>query len=423
MWVVYIKYLLIKTLAFSFDNFVSRGKNFSKDFSLRFASTAISTISSKVIVIPLLAAILSNKDYGTMLTIVGIESIIALVLGNALYSVRMIMHADYAKNNIEGDFNLLAVGIVLFSGILCIPLLILFPELSQTDKILLIPYVMLSVALTYYSVYYAVFLKFKEGLYQSIVGTIGLLVGLFLTKVTHSWTLCYVCASAFGLIWIAIKTPVIHESYTITPLFNITFKKYWILAFATLLGGCLVYADRLLLYPIIGPTSVAIYMTAAYLGKSVAIIVGPVSGVLLSYFAQGSFNMTRKRLVLINIIALSVFLLLMIILVTCGKWAISIFFPSLYYKTAQYIVIASGASGISAVYQFISPIALKYVATKWQAIVQSIYAVIYIVIGIPVIRCHGIVGLCYLVLWLNIFQYVFYDYLCFKSIKNTKTCK
>ena len=99
-------------------------KRYTRDFTLRLSASVISTIVSKVLLLPVLALMFSEEEYGLMLTIIGIESLISLVFGNTLYTVRMIMHSEYEKWGLVGDFNILAIVTSSLAGILVIPVIL-----------------------------------------------------------------------------------------------------------------------------------------------------------------------------------------------------------------------------------------------------------------------------------------------------------
>ena len=108
-------------------------KRYTRDFTLRLSASVISTIVSKVLLLPVLALMFSEEEYGLMLTIIGIESLISLVFGNTLYTVRMIMHSEYEKWGLVGDFNILAIVTSSLAGILVIPVIFLFPDIALLD--------------------------------------------------------------------------------------------------------------------------------------------------------------------------------------------------------------------------------------------------------------------------------------------------
>lgn len=112
-------------------------KRYTRDFTLRLSASVISTIVSKVLLLPVLALMFSEEEYGLMLTIIGIESLISLVFGNTLYTVRMIMHSEYEKWGLVGDFNILAIVTSSLAGILVIPVIFLFPILHCLIKFFL----------------------------------------------------------------------------------------------------------------------------------------------------------------------------------------------------------------------------------------------------------------------------------------------
>lgn len=390
---------------------------FSKDFLLRFASVSITAVVGKVLVIPILASILTQEQFGSMMTLVGIESIISLVIGNSLYSVRLISNSYYKKNEQYGDFSFIAIIGILISGLLAIPLLFLFSELTSLDKGLLIPYVMLGTALSYYTVYYAVNMRFKEGLIYSIVAVIGLLIGLLFSSFTNSWIICYISSYCVSLSWIAITTPIIKEKVVVTKFFRMTIRKYSLVGIATLLSSALVYIDRLVLYPMIGASTVATYIAASYFGKSISIIVSPISSVMLSYYSQDSYKMDLKKLFAMNLVSIGALLMIVVLIATIGDVITKLFFPTLIEAATPYIFVASFSSGIAAITQLIIPIALKYAKLQWQTFLQLFYALIYLLGGVYLLSEYGLFAFCMLVLVLNVFLFIMYDIVCYISIK------
>ncbi len=407
------------------SHYYYKGKTYSKDFILRISSTAISIVASKVLVLPFLAAMFPIEEYGLMLTIIGIQSIISLAFGNTLYTVRMIMNSEYKKENIEGDFNIIIITLSFISGLLIIPFLFIFTKLQLLDSILLIPYCIASTANTYFRVYYAINLKFKQGLYQSIISSIGLIIGIILSWITHSWVICYFTSVMISVFWIAYSTDIFKEEYKFTPLIKYTLNKFYLLLIATSLGSGLVYLDRFILYPIIGSTSVAIFITSSYFGKIVSIIAQPISSVMLSYYAQSGFNMTIRKLGYTNIILILVLIVFSLIIFYFGNYFTRLFFPSFIEDATPYIFVASLSSSISSLAQLISPIALKFANTKWITAIQIVYAIIYLSFGVFLSKKYGLIGFCYLALILNIFHYIMMNLLCYYSIKkqNSKPLK
>ena len=70
----------------------------------------------------------------------------------------------------------------------------------------------------------------------------------------------------------------------------------------------MLYLDRLLLLPILGGSAVSVYTVASFAGKSLGVLMTPMAGVLLSYYAQKDYVMTRKTFWKINGSVLAIFL-------------------------------------------------------------------------------------------------------------------
>ena len=395
-------------------------KRYTRDFTLRLSASVISTIVSKVLLLPVLALMFSEEEYGLMLTIIGIESLISLVFGNTLYTVRMIMHSEYEKWGLVGDFNILAIVTSSLAGILVIPVIFLFPDIALLDKIFLVPYVILATINLYFTVYYSITLRFKDGLYQAMVTSIGLLMGIPIAWVLHSWVVCYLSSAIFGFVYLVWRTDIVRESLKKTLLFKTTLIKYYLLMIATIFSGGIVYLDRFILYPMIGASAVTMYITASYFGKSISVLAQPASNVMLSYFSQGDFNFSMKKYYLINLLIIVSFSIFTLIALFFGESITRLLFPKLVESASPYIFIANLSAGVSALTQLIKPVALRFAETKWQTVIQFLYILIYLIFGVLSLHFWGLIGFCYSVLIVNVLQFGAQNLICYRVIKNRK---
>ena len=80
-----------------------------------------------------------------------------------------------------------------------------------------------------------------------------------------------------------------------------TLIKYIILIFTGLSTTLSTYLDRLIIYPLLGGDAVTVYTVASFFGKSLGIVMTPIAGVLLGYYAQRNFIMTKKKFWSINV--------------------------------------------------------------------------------------------------------------------------
>ena len=83
-----------------------------------------------------------------------------------------------------------------------------------------------------------------------------------------------------------IKTKLLKEPIRKTSIFCEVRKDAYSLVFAAVINNLINYADKLVLYPLMGGTAVSIYYTATILGKITGMLTGPINSVILSYITR-----------------------------------------------------------------------------------------------------------------------------------------
>ena len=79
----------------------------SGDFLLSILASVIYTFARQIVVFPLLAARLTDADYGTTLTVVGLVNVFVALVGGTLNNIRLIRDSEYSEEEKKGDFLLL----------------------------------------------------------------------------------------------------------------------------------------------------------------------------------------------------------------------------------------------------------------------------------------------------------------------------
>lgn len=378
-----------------------------KDFSWNIAATVIGTVILQLIVYPMLARWLNSTIYGELLTVMGIANIVVVSLGGGINNVRLIQHEKY-QDNIEGDFNFLLgivniVGTILFSIIIAI-----FFSLTVVDYIIITAYVFFGILRGYWSVAYRLKINYVANFKMNLFISGGYIIGLFLVKSTQVWAFSFLTAEIMGVLYLYITTNLHKESYERTGLFKETSSILLILIINTLIGNIITYLDRLVLYPILGAEQVSIFTVSSFLGKSVGLLIVPVSGVLLSYYAQKSFKMTTKRYWLINLIMSGGTVICSGLVFLLAPWVTGILYPSLIDDALGYLVIANAASLIGALSNIVSPAVLKYANVKWQLVIQITYILLYFGLSILFLKKGGLYGFCVANILVNAVRFVLY---------------
>ena len=168
-----------------------------------------------------------------------------------------------------------------------------------------------------------------------------------------------------------------------------------------LIGNLLTYADRMILYPVLGGEGVSYYSTASFFGKSAGIVMVPIAGVLLGYFAQKDFKASKKLFAIVNGCSL---LCLAMFLLGCwlfAPWFTRLLYPSLYENAAPYIFLANLAAAISIAGNMAQPMVLKACSIGWTLFTQALYGASYVLLSLYLLPSCGLMGFCWVAIASN----------------------
>lgn len=379
----------------------STTKNIFQDFGLNLAASMLVTGVSQLIVYPLLAYYMSAEGYGFMLTLMGIASIVAVACGGSLNNTRLLLNADYEEKQCKGDFSVVLLAMAVITSI-ALALILRFLYIQQMATIVfIILYADLCLARSYCSVEYRLMLDFKKILISNVSGVVGNLIGIVLFILFRKellWPLPFVGGECVAFIYLLASTRIMGEPLSLTCLFRKMINKESILLVTSISGNILMYLDRLLLLPILGGAAVSVYTVASAFGKTLGILMGPLAGVLLSYYAQTGFPMGRRLFWKINILSLAAGGIFMIGSMFFAAWFIGLLYPLLAAEAEPYILIANATAVVNVAGSMTQPSVLRFAPTIWQLIVQIVYCGIYLFAGMIAVRGAGLWGFSVVVL-------------------------
>ena len=377
-------------------------KKLTKDFALNLLASFFVTGILQLFVYPLLAHIMSSERYGILLTMVGLANTFAATIGSSLNNTRLLLNEEYDEKKYNGDF------LPILAGSSAIGLVILFFALKRYEDnsftyILLLIYMVLNAVRTYGSVAYRIRMNYINNLICNVIVGMGYLVGtlfLFIWKeLCFIWPVCFLNGEVAAIIYLLFSCNILKEKYNITPLFKKTLKKDSVLMTTTLTANLLIYLDRILLLPILGGSAVTTYTVASIFGKSIGILMAPLAGVLLSYFAQKDFEMDRKKFWMFNFINIGFTILFMLIGHLIGYWFTGIFYPTEIDSARAFLDVANSAAIVLTLGNMTQPTVLKYSPSYWLLIIQILYCICYLVGGVLAVRSSGLMGFSYVALF------------------------
>ena len=374
-------------------NKLSSLKNVSEDVTLNILASLLSTGVMQFVLYPQLAIRLGDELYGEMLTVMGIVSILSLSLGNNLCNARIILNEKYKEKSIVGDFQVLAFFSVVIT-FLILGIANIFFKWRPWMFVGIVAAASLISLKSYYLVAYRIDINYKKNLYANVVMAIFYILGAFVLIRFLDWPWLFTIPCLMVLIYIYFSSSILKEPFKTTTYFKSSSNVVLMLILSGLIGNVTLYLDRLIVYPILGGSSVSYYTVAAFFSKSFSIILLPISSGVLTYIASEKIKMNKRRFNQVNLILLPFILLFLLLSVTLGPYVTKFLYPMLIESSTQYIFLASLGVIIGTAVIFNGTVVLAKAPSYWQVILSGTKLLVYFVLCLLLVRSHGIYGLC-----------------------------
>ncbi len=368
-------------------------KSYSTDFVLSILATFLSTGTMQLVVLPQLSRHLSAADYGVMLTATGFMNVLINAFGNNLCYSRLRQDIKYKKEGVIGDYQIMLMATVCMS-LIGVTLFNIFLKEDYISLILPLALIIVTgICKAYYLVTYRLNINYKKNLIAHIFSCLGYCIGGFIFVKYCKWPWVFLLADVLTLIYISFSSTIIREPIRKTVLFSDSLKVTLALLIGGLIGNVTTYLDRFIIYPTLGSESVSTYATAAWFSKSILIVMAPITSVLLSYITVGKLKLSRRKY---NYICL----LLVVGVFVCWGGALIFapiitgwMYPTLIDAARPYITFVSLSVTMGIMGNFLSIMVLAYAPVIWQTILPIIKVLIYLILGVFLVKRVGIMGM------------------------------
>lgn len=375
------------------------------DIILNIVATALPLLTLQIVVLPLMATTLSEDKYGYLLSITSLITIVSVTLGNSLNNIRLLEQYNYSSKGYCGDFNIIllieVIGNIFF---VLIGLRFLGKPLTPVEIFLIVLYSVFTIMREYYIVNYRIKLNYIAIVWNNIALIGGYIIGYFIYTIFNIWIAPYLVGTLFGLMHVLYKNELIYEPLLRTKLFKSSAYKTIILCMAGILSNALAYSDRLLIYPILGGKSVAIYFAASFLGKIISTAIGPVISVILSYLSKANTVPLKK---IYFSLALSVVTAIIgyILGIAISQPILSILYPFWAQEATKYIKLTTATAMIIMCTSILKPFVLRYCNINWQITTSLIPFIVYLILTVLLYPTMGLYGFCASILISNLLKY------------------
>lgn len=377
------------------------------DIFLSIISSFIPVLALQFIILPLLASKLDNETYGKLITITALMNMVAGTLGNVLNNSRLILNKKYETLNLKGDFQYLLLLFISINIIIIIFGLLYYDSpFNWTGFSLILFSSVLLLIKGYAVVEFRLDLNYTKILFESLFLIGGYFVGYVFFLLFDHWQLIYFFGGLSSFIFIYRNTRILFEPYKKTSIFSFTSIQTYSLLFSGILLSLGTYIDKLLLYPLFGGEIVAIYYTASLLGKTIALVIHPITGVFLSYLAPLQ-KFSNNKFILILGISTTIGIFSYIFVIIFSKPVLSILYPKYVTQALEFIPVVTLSLIILVISNIINAVLLKFHDLKWQIIINLIYIAIYVFMSLLLMKPYGLMGFCVGILISSIIKLLF----------------
>ena len=367
-------------------------KNFLIDTILNITATAIPILILQLITLPLVGKKLGGEEYGLVVTLVSLFTVLSFPFGNVLNNIRLLYNQNYEQENLLGDFNILLVRNIIISCIMVILGTIYFEGTFNFLSIgLMILISGINLLREYLIVSFRLILNYKGILINNLLLGWGYILGTFIFYYTSNWQIIYVAAYGTSLIYIIKNTSLIKEPFIKTKLYKKTMSSSWILLLSSFLKNLLIYADKLILFPLLGPKAVSIYYTATIIGKVISMVISPINSVILSYITRmDKFGLKKFFQLLFSLCIIGIFGYVLSILV--GPSILRNLYPNWAEESIVLLYITSATAVVGLISTIIHPFILRFTEIKFQLIINGTYIVTYAICALIFFNLFGLLG-------------------------------
>lgn len=363
-------------------------KKIAGDFIYTFLALLLVNIILQLVIYPLINIYYGAEELGNIVYLSGIIYTISASAGGALSNQKLILRNKYLNTN--SDFNII---VILYSVIILVILCIvgLVSNLSFINTLLFGVSGCL-VFLRYYSeVEFRMNNDFKGYLFYYIIVSVGYLIGFGFFILTNCWFLIFIVGESLAVIYVFIIGDIYRSQSLTGEIFTIL-KIVSILVLSYFLGAVAAHYYKIFINWYLNNTSVTIYYVATFFGKSLDLVITPITTLLVSYLTSKKgekFKIRAKKSpIFIGMIAIFLY----ICFITATPIYTYIFYNNLFYDVIKINFIANIAQTISVISSILIVLVLVKLGAKMHFIIQLSFVVCYVISTTILCICYGIIG-------------------------------
>lgn len=380
-------------------------KVFAGDMMYSISALVIYNGIIQLFVNPYLTHQMGATDFGVILSIQSVVSIMAATFGTGANYSRMMTVSK--KEDPKGDYNIFLGIIALLSLVVTLVMLMVFHKLNMVMYVSSAVLMVGSVLRYYGDVSYKQTLNYKGYLLYYVAISVGYVIGTLMFPITRSWGIALCLGEVFATVFVA-KTGVIYKR----PLFeksdkhDFIMRSVWQLSFAYLISGIIMNSDRILTMLFVGSAEVTIFYTATLVGKIVAMLTGPLNGVVMGHLSQYEGKLSKKVMAAISGAMMVVCVIVLVVSVVTSHIFVKIMYSDVYELAKPLFLLANAGQIFYFTSESLMVIVLRFTGERLQIVLNVAYAVLYFLLVIPGVKIWGLFGLAVAICLANVIRFV-----------------
>ncbi len=361
---------------------------------LNIVAAALPVAMLQLIIYPQVAKTLGGDEYGLMLTIYSIWIMISNSMGNVLNNIKLLRYPQYQELEEEGDVSLLLrQWLAAGTAIIFVVINIYFGKFTLLHSTLGCLVGVLIFLKAYLEVGFRIKLNYGFILVNNILLSIGYLIGFFAFRMTGVWEFIFLVGYLLSALFCEVKTKLLKEPAKKTSIYAETRKDSYSLAVAAVINNLINYADKLVLYPLMGGTAVSIYYTATIFGKITGMLTGPINSVILSYITRWDKSKAKifPKVLLAGAVVVTVGY---VCTLAISKPILLLLFPQWIDEVMKIIPLTTVTIMLTVLTSFLQPFVMKYCKMQWQIGISAIGSGSYFVCAMILWKLMGLSGFC-----------------------------
>ena len=381
----------------------SKLKGITGDFMYSMLGLVVMNGVIQLVLYPFLSKQLGADEFGVVLTLISIVSIMGSTFGTAANYSRMVTHMK--KQDSNSDYNIFLLGVAVVSVAVSVFGLVWLKKFSVWAEVGYLLLMIFTVLRYYSDVEFRLNLNYKRFFIFYLLISVGYLIGIGTFYVLHSWMVTMLIGECMAVLYVVFTGSIYKGAvFKRTEHFAANMKSVLILSGTELIAAVILNADRIILQAVDGGTSVTVFYAATLIGKMVSLISMPLNGVIIGHLSKYNGKLKKSTFTKICLGSVVAGFIINVACVGVSYVFVAIMYKEIFSMVKPYLWLAN----LGQVFYFIANtlivILLRFTDEKYQLVISIVFMISFIVLAIPMTIAMGLWGMAISLVIVNLLK-------------------